>query len=94
MRTSEPIRKCVGCGQRALQRDLLRMAMGPDGLALDPPRRRAPGRGAYLHEQPACWSAFARRRGPVRSLRRTPSVEERTRLVAALAAQGVAEVQR
>ena len=94
MRRPEPIRTCVGCGKRALQRELVRMVAGAEGLALDPPRRRAAGRGAYLHRQPACWEAFGRRRGPVRSLRRTPSVEERARLVAALAARRAPEVQR
>jgi hypothetical protein len=36
----------------------------------------------------ACQQAFTRRRGPVRSLHAAPVLEERTRLVAALAAAG------
>jgi len=94
VRAAGPIRTCVGCGERALQRELVRLVAAADGLTLDPPGRRAPGRGAYLHAAPACWAAFARRRGPVRSLRRTPSVDERGRLVAALAARTAPEVQR
>ena len=94
MRSAEPIRTCVGCGERAPQRTLVRLVATADGLALDPPDRRAPGRGAYLHAAPACWTAFTRRRGPVRSLRRTPSVDDRVRLVDALAARTAAEVQR
>jgi predicted RNA-binding protein YlxR (DUF448 family) len=38
------------------------------GLARDR-GHRAPGRGAYLHDDPTCWQAFVGRRGPVRSLR-------------------------
>ena len=94
MKSVEPIRTCVGCGERAPQRTLVRVTAAADGLALDPAGRRAPGRGAYLHVAPACWTTFARRRGPVRSLRRTPSVDERVRLVGALAARTSPEVQR
>jgi predicted RNA-binding protein YlxR (DUF448 family) len=86
---SEPVRTCVGCGARVPQRGLLRFVAVAGGLALDA-GRRAPGRGAYLHPEPACWQAFVRRRGAVRSLRATPGPEQRTRLVAALAAAGEA----
>ena len=85
MSVHEPVRTCVGCGGRAPQRALLRFAGGPAGLHLDG-RRRAPGRGAYLHASPECWRAFTRRRGPVRSLRSTPAPAERAALVAMLSA--------
>ena len=93
MTAEEPIRTCTGCGARAPQRALVRfVAMGgalePDG------RRRAPGRGAYLHRSADCWTVFARRRGPVRSLRMTPARPERERLVAMLAAEAAAKVER
>jgi hypothetical protein len=78
-----PIRTCVGCGSRAPQPELMRFVSAGTGLAWDP-GHRAPGRGAYLHPQPACWDAFVRRRGAVRSLRATPARAERERLVAAL----------
>ena len=81
------VRSCIGCGARAPQDTLVRLVAGADGLRLDP-ARRAPGRGGYLHRDPACWDAFVRRRGAVRSLRRTPSHQERERLVGALAAAG------
>ncbi len=80
-----PIRTCVGCGRQAPQDTLVRFVAAGDGLRLDG-ARRAPGRGAYLHRAPECWAAFARRRGPVRSLRRSPGRAERAELVAALAA--------
>jgi uncharacterized protein len=82
MRRHVAIRTCVGCGQRAPQAELLRFTaaagLRPDAL------RRTPGRGAYLHPAPVCWQAFARRRGPVRSLRLTPGHDERARLLAQL----------
>ncbi len=88
----EPVRTCIGCGKRAAQRALVRVVANGETLVPDV-RRCAPGRGAYLHPQRACWLAFARRRGPVRSLRMTPRREERERLAGLLASEslGVAE---
>ncbi len=87
---SEPIRTCVGCGQRDEQRALRRFVMAGEGLALDAGQVRQPGRGAYLHGAPSCWSTFVRRRGPVRSLRVSPAAAQREQLVATLS--GVAAV--
>jgi len=85
-----PIRTCVGCGERAEQPRLLRVVTGPGGLTVDA-RRRLGGRGAWLHRNAACWDAFVRRRGPVRSLRLAPARGERERLVEMLrAAAGAA----
>ena len=80
-----PVRTCVGCGARASQSELVRFVVMASALALDE-RRRLPGRGAYLHRQPACWAAFVRRRGTVRSLRAAPSEAARQALVGSLAA--------
>ena len=41
-----PIRTCVGCGRRAPQTELVRLARAPDGGILV--SRTAPGRGAWL----------------------------------------------
>jgi predicted RNA-binding protein YlxR (DUF448 family) len=88
VRRREPIRTCVGCGERDAQRTLLRV-VAVDGALRPDPAHRAGGRGAYLHARRTCWHAFAARRGPVRSLRRSPERAERERLVVALeAAQG------
>lgn len=80
-----PVRTCVGCRERAPVPGLLRFVATADGLAPDA-ARRAPGRGAWLHRAPACWAAFARRRGLVRSLRTSVSPAERASLVAYLTA--------
>ena len=84
-----PIRTCVGCGERAEKPSLLRVVVAVNGLAPDP-GARVPGRGAYLHRTSSCWAQFARRRGPVRSLRVTPVRGDRERLVEQLVAAGKA----
>jgi predicted RNA-binding protein YlxR (DUF448 family) len=83
--SAEPIRTCVGCAARAPQGGLLRFVAAADGLRADSVRR-APGRGAYLHENPQCFELFVRRRGPVRSLRQSIGRPERERFVTALTA--------
>jgi predicted RNA-binding protein YlxR (DUF448 family) len=36
------------------KRALIRIVRGPGGVAIDP-TGKAPGRGAYLHDQRSCW---------------------------------------
>ena len=43
----------MGCRGRAPKRDLLRVVAEGDGVRLDP-TGKAPGRGAYVHRDPAC----------------------------------------
>jgi predicted RNA-binding protein YlxR (DUF448 family) len=83
--TTTPTRTCVGCGERAAQGELTRFVLSGNGLVHDP-RRRLPGRGAWLHRAADCWNAFVQRRGAVRSLRATPSRPAREALRDALAA--------
>ncbi|MFW5416875.1 YlxR family protein [Nocardiopsis sp. CNT-189] len=64
----QPVRTCIGCRSRAEQSDLLRLVA--DGLLVLPdPRRRAPGRGAYLHPDPECLRAAEKRRPWPRAFR-------------------------
>jgi predicted RNA-binding protein YlxR (DUF448 family) len=93
VRAPEPIRTCTGCGGRAPQRTLVRFVTTGGRLQLDE-RRSAPGRGAYLHRASDCWTAFVRRRGQIRSLRSSPPPSERERLVAMLAGDAAAKVER
>jgi predicted RNA-binding protein YlxR (DUF448 family) len=51
-----PQRTCVGCRQILAKRALIRIVRGPDGVRIDP-TGKAPGRGAYLHDQRSCWQA-------------------------------------
>ncbi|MDI3316530.1 MAG: YlxR family protein [Bacillota bacterium] len=49
-----PQRTCIGCGEVEGKRQLLRLVRTPDGeIQVDPTGKR-PGRGAYLHADPAC----------------------------------------
>ena len=75
------MRTCVGCGQRAAKPQLQRFVRAADALHLDPAQRAA-GRGAYLHRDADCIRRFARGKGPVRSLRWTPSPSARAALAA------------
>ena len=68
-RPRTPTRTCVGCRTAVPQRELVRVAVAGDRVVADP-RRRLPGRGAYVHARPACLTA-AGKGGLARSLRRT-----------------------
>jgi uncharacterized protein len=49
--------------------ELIRFVRDAGGKALIDHRRRAPGRGAYLCRDPACWTLAQRRRTLDRALR-------------------------
>lgn len=63
-----PERMCVGCRGKGPQEGLLRVVAASEGFALDP-TRTAPGRGAYLHPDPACLARALRTRALGRALR-------------------------
>ncbi len=65
----EPVRTCVGCREEGGKRGLTRLVRGPDGTVRADPTGRAPGRGAYLHRDPACLERARRRRSLERALR-------------------------
>lgn len=68
---------CVGCGRRDDQAVLVRyVARVEEGVAhVSPdPDRRADGRGAYLHDDPACVDRALRRKALQRTLRIPASV--------------------
>lgn len=63
-----PVRTCVGCRRRDAQDRLLRVVADGTGVRVDL-RRRAPGRGAYVHPDPACVALAVRKRAFGRMLR-------------------------
>ncbi|MEU5840402.1 YlxR family protein [Rhodococcus sp. NPDC047139] len=69
------VRTCVGCRQRTLAAELLRVVARESessGFAVVPdPRRRLSGRGAWLHPTPECLGLAVRRRAFGRALRVT-----------------------
>ncbi len=64
-----PVRTCIGCRGTAGKRDLIRVVRTPEGSVRVDPGGKAPGRGAYLHPEPACWDAAVRRGAVGRALR-------------------------
>ena len=78
----EPERTCVGCRRRAPKRDLVRVVAGPDRARLDP-TGKAPGRGAYVHPDPACLGLALRRGALDHALRTRLSDEEAGNLTVA-----------
>ena len=66
-----PLRTCVGCRQTADQAALIRIRKSAAGFAMGP----GPGRGAYLHLDPACLEQARKRRALERSLRGPVSEE-------------------
>jgi predicted RNA-binding protein YlxR (DUF448 family) len=89
-----PIRSCIGCGERAPQRELLCLSSAPDGALRIVDRWRRMGRSGYLHDRLACWERFASRKGPVRSLRRSVDKSTRMALVQVLKATEPAATMR
>ncbi|HZU07113.1 MAG TPA: YlxR family protein [Chloroflexota bacterium] len=75
-----PMRTCVGCRQEQPKRQLVRLVRTPEGRVLVDPTGKAPGRGAYLCRQPACWNAALRRSALAGALRTTLSAEDRAAL--------------
>jgi uncharacterized protein len=51
-----PQRMCVSCRERSAKRTLIRIVRGPDGAVDIDPTGRRNGRGAYLCDDPACWT--------------------------------------
>ena len=65
----EPVRTCVACRQESGKGALVRFVRDPAGAVLEDPSRRAPGRGAYLHDDPACRALALKKRSLERALR-------------------------
>ncbi|WP_312859131.1 YlxR family protein [Pseudonocardia xinjiangensis] len=63
-----PVRTCIGCRSRSTADDLLRVVV-VDGVLTPDPRRRLPGRGAWLHPVPECLDRAERRSAFPRALR-------------------------
>jgi predicted RNA-binding protein YlxR (DUF448 family) len=73
-----PIRTCIGCRKRAEAAELLRVVVEPGTSplrAVPDPRRRALGRGAWLHPVPECVDLAERRRAFARALRSTEAID-------------------
>lgn len=49
-----PVRTCVGCGEKGSRKELLRLVADSEGVLTLDPHKRAPGRGAWVHPNEAC----------------------------------------
>ena len=65
-----PVRTCVGCRARVDRSELVRVVVD-SGSCIPDPAARLPGRGAWLHPDPACLDLAERRRAFPRALRVT-----------------------
>lgn len=72
-----PVRTCVGCRGRDSDSRLLRIVHDPRAAALSPdPRRRAAGRGVWVHRDERCIATALDRKAFTRSLRITGNVSQ------------------
>ncbi len=76
-RTEGPVRTCIGCRERVLAVELLRLVAvssgsGQSAVTVDS-AQSLPGRGAWLHPDERCLEAAIRRRAFTRALRITGS---------------------
>jgi predicted RNA-binding protein YlxR (DUF448 family) len=63
----EPVRTCIGCGEKAAQGQLVRLRIEGEHVVID--RERKGGRGAWLHGTAACLDRAIKRRALVRAFR-------------------------
>ncbi|WP_136192258.1 YlxR family protein [Actinomyces procaprae] len=64
-----PERTCIGCRCKAPRAQLLRLALTDSGELTVDARALMPGRGAWIHPDPACVDLAERRRAFGRALR-------------------------
>jgi uncharacterized protein len=65
----DPVRTCVACRDEAGKGTLTRFVRDAAGKIVEDPTGRAPGRGAYLHDDPACRELALKRRSLERALK-------------------------
>jgi predicted RNA-binding protein YlxR (DUF448 family) len=69
----EPARTCVACRREAGKRTLVRFTRNSEGVVVEDATGRAPGRGAYLHDDPDCRALALKKRSLERALRTRPA---------------------
>ena len=71
MEKKNPVRQCIGCGERKEKKELIRIVFTADqGLLIDRTGRNG-GRGAYLCPDPACVEAAVKKNSFSRAFRGT-----------------------
>ena len=64
----EPVRTCVGCGQKGNRRELVRLRIEGARVVIDRDRKGG-GRGAWLHDARSCLEQAIKRRALARAFR-------------------------
>ena len=64
----EPVRTCVGCREEAGKAGLIRIVRRAEGGGAIDQTGRATGRGAYVHDGPACLESARKKRSLDRAL--------------------------
>ncbi len=71
--TRLPERTCIGCGEKAGNAELVRLVMEGGAVTVD--RRRAGGRGAWLHPASSCLERALKRKAFARAFKRAVAVD-------------------
>ena len=77
-----PQRSCVACRRTQAKRELIRLFRTAEGAVQVDERARAPGRGAYLCRDRACWSRALAEGSLARALRTGLTEQDRAALEA------------
>lgn len=64
----KPIRMCVGCRERFLKQELIRVVRVPDGQIVIDDKGKVSGRGAYVCKNAQCLSKAVKTRALQRAL--------------------------
>lgn len=64
-----PQRTCVGCGTTTNKRELIRVVRTAEGGVTADPTGKQAGRGAYVHQDPSCWTLALKKGRLERSLK-------------------------
>ena len=76
-----PQRRCISCGSRSSQSELLRISVGSNGLLLMGLQSKQLGRGSYLCKNPDCWDTVIKGDRLARALRVQLKNEMRAQLI-------------
>lgn len=86
-----PLRTCLGCGQKGLKGDLVRIVMVDGALMVDV-EGRLPGRGAYVCPREECVKQLLKRKGRLSySLRASLSPDAEERFLQGMLDAGIGE---
>ena len=64
----DPVRTCVGCGEKGSRRELVRLRIEGERVVIDRDRKGG-GRGAWLHADRSCLERAIKRRALARAFR-------------------------